>query len=86
MWSDEDTIEERGMIYFGPVAEAARGGQSSPTFDLVVGFAVLAITWISHFRKSEHGKSSIWISIGISAICAVFLFSGLSALIHGAAR
>ena len=46
------------MIYFGPVAEAAHGGQSSPTFDLVVGFVVPAITWISHFRKSEHGRAA----------------------------
>ena len=33
------------MNVFGPVYEAAHGGQSGPSFDPIVGFAVLAMTW-----------------------------------------
>jgi hypothetical protein len=70
------------MIYFGPVDEAARGGHTSPLFDFVVGFSVLAITWVGFFRKEERQKTSIWIAVGISAICAVFIGAGLKELLH----
>jgi hypothetical protein len=70
------------MTIFGPVAEAAQGGHSSPSFDLLVGFAVLGLTWISYFRIDSSKKMTIWIAIGISAICGVFIYSGLAALIR----
>ena len=70
------------MIQFGPVGNAARGGHTSPWFDFTVGFAVLALTWVSFFRKEERQKTSIWIAIGISAICAVFIGAGIKELLH----
>ncbi|MDR3772444.1 MAG: hypothetical protein P4L26_03795 [Terracidiphilus sp.] len=70
------------MTYFGPVAQAANGGQGSPTFDLAVGFAVLALTWVGFFRKKERKKTIVWIAIGISAICGVFIYSGVTELIR----
>ncbi|QHN03180.1 hypothetical protein FTO74_07215 [Granulicella sp. WH15] len=70
------------MIIFGPVAEAAHGGHSDPSFDLLVGFAVLALTWIGYFRRESGKPVSIWIAVAISAICAVFIYSGLAALFH----
>ena len=70
------------MMIYGPVAEAARGGHSDPTFDLLVGFIFLALTWISYFRKTSAKPVSIWMCIGISAICGVFVWSGISALIR----
>jgi hypothetical protein len=70
------------MIAFGPVAEAAKGGQSSPTFDLCVGFAVLIATWVSYGKQRLNSKVSIWIAIGVSAICAVFIYSGLHTLLR----
>lgn len=69
------------MIQLGPVANAAHGGHSSPAFDLIVGFGVLAVTWVGHFKKEEHQETSIWIAIGISAICAVFIWGGIKELI-----
>ena len=68
------------MTFFGPVAEAAHGGHSSPAFDLIVGFGVLALTWVGYFKKEERPKASIWIAISISAICAVFIGSGIREL------
>jgi hypothetical protein len=70
------------MMAFGPVAEAAKGGHSSPIFDLCVGFAVLALTWIGYGRQGPDRKIGIWVSLGISAICAVFICSGLYALVR----
>jgi hypothetical protein len=70
------------MIYFGSVDEAARGGHSSPTFDFVVGFAVLALTWISYAKNEKYKNKSIWNAIGISAICAVFIISGVIELLR----
>jgi hypothetical protein len=53
MVTDADTYL---MIYFGSVSEAAKGGHSSPTFDLVVGFAVLLLTWIP--RASQNCRNA----------------------------
>jgi hypothetical protein len=62
------------MIYFGPDSR-----QSS--FDLLVGFAVLLLTWIPRVRQKA-SKTSIWVATGISAICAAFIFSGLHAILR----
>ena len=70
------------MIVFGPVAEAAKGGESSPTFDLCVGFTVLALTWVGYGKQGQDHKISIWVALGISAICAVFIGSGLYTLLR----
>jgi hypothetical protein len=70
------------MIWFGPVAEAAKGGQNSPTFDMCVGFAVLIATWVSYGKQRLNNKISIWVAIGVSAICGVFIYAGLHALLR----
>jgi hypothetical protein len=67
------------VILFGPVGDAARGRHSSASFDLIVGIAVLAITWIG-YSKRENRKKNIWIAIGITAICSVFLYFGIHEL------
>jgi hypothetical protein len=69
------------MIIFGPVAEAARGGNSNPLFDLSVGFFVLAITWIGYMKKAPNKKITIRIAIAISAICGVFIYFGIVELL-----
>ena len=65
------------MIIFGPVAEAAHGGHGNPFFDLLVGFSVLAITWIGYMKKTPNKQLSIWIAIAITAICGVFIYFGI---------
>ena len=70
------------MIHFGPVANASHGGHSSPSFDLLVGLSVLAVTWVGYFRRNPAKPVSIWIGIGISAICGVFIYSGIAALLR----
>ena len=65
----------------GPVAEAAKGGQSSPTLDLCVGFAFLIATWVSYGKQRLNSKVSIWVAIGASAICGVFIYTGLHTLL-----
>jgi RsiW-degrading membrane proteinase PrsW (M82 family) len=68
------------MMYFGPVGDAVHGGHSSASFDLIVGVVVLVFTWVGYLKKEERQKISIWIAIGISAICGVFIFSGIEEL------
>jgi hypothetical protein len=70
------------MTIFGPVAEAANGGHSSPVFDLFVGFAVLALTWVGYSKRAASGKATLLIALGVSAICAVFIVSGCVALMR----
>jgi hypothetical protein len=65
------------MLAFGPVAEAARGGQTTPSFDLLVGFAVLGMTWFGYRRKKENDPRALWISLAISIICGIFIFDGI---------
>ncbi len=72
----------RQMIAFGPVGDAAKGGHSSPAFDLCVGFAVLALTWVGYGRQTPDRRVSFWAALGVSAICAVFIVSGLYALLR----
>ena len=70
------------MILLGPVAEAAKGGHISPTFDLCVGFALLIATWVSYGKQRLNSRLSIWVAIGVTAICAVFIYSGLHNLLR----
>jgi hypothetical protein len=67
-------------MQFGPVGEAAHGGHSSATFDLSVGLAVLALTWIGFWRKEERTKKNFWAAVGVTAICAVFICVGIREL------
>jgi hypothetical protein len=67
--------------WFGPVGDATRGGGSSAIFDLIVGIGVLTLTWVGYRKKQQREKVSIWIALGITAICAVFIYSGIKALI-----
>jgi hypothetical protein len=70
------------MTLFGPVYEAAHGGHSNGSFDLIVGFFVLAFTWVGFLKRHERKKIDMWIAIAISAICGVFIFSGVKELIR----
>jgi hypothetical protein len=70
------------MIQYGPVGEAAHQGHNSPAFDLIVGFGILALIWLGSFRRKERRRTSIWIAIAISVICAVFIYSGIKGLLH----
>lgn len=70
------------MIIFGPVAEAARGGHGNPFFDLLVGFSVLALTWIGYIKKTQTKKVSISVAIAISAICGIFIYFGITELLR----
>jgi len=70
------------MIAFGPVAEAAHGGRSSPSFDLLVGLVVLVMTWVGYRQKKDKNTSAIWIAISISILCGVFIFDGLRLMLR----
>jgi hypothetical protein len=69
-------------MIFGPVAEAAHGNHSSPVFDFLVGGGVLFFSWFGFWNKEKRNKVNIWILIGISAICLVFITSGVLTLIR----
>jgi len=66
------------MSFLGPVANAAQGGHASPVFYLAVGFAILGATWAGYFRRENWKRMNLWVVIEITAICAVFIFSGFS--------
>jgi hypothetical protein len=70
------------MTYLGPAAEAAHGGHSSPMFDLFVGFIGLVITWAGYSRKTPPRGPVLWVTLGITAICGVFLYAGFAAILH----
>jgi VIT1/CCC1 family predicted Fe2+/Mn2+ transporter len=65
------------MLTFGPVAEAAHGGHSNPAFDLLIGLSVLALTWVGYGKGKSSGRVTIWAALGVSAICGVFIVSGV---------
>ncbi len=66
----------------GPVSAAAHGGDSGPGFDFFVGFGVLLVTWWGFWRKQERTKQMLLISIGITAVCCVFIAFGVRALLN----
>jgi hypothetical protein len=70
------------MTDFGPVAEAAHSGGSSPSFDLIVGLVVLGLTWVGFSKRTKDKKASFWIAVAITAICAVFILSGIWELLR----
>jgi len=67
-------------MHLGPVFNATHGGRSNPWFDLIVGFTVLALTWVGYGKQES--RVSIWIALGITAICAVFIYSGIAGLLR----
>ena len=69
-------------MIFGPVAEAAHGNHNSPVFDFLVGGGVLVLSWFGFWNKETRNKVNIWMLIGISAICLVFIISGVLTLIR----
>ena len=75
------TCHNDRMFVFGPVAEAAKGA-SSPSFDLLVGFVVLGMTWFGYSKKRSKDPRVLWISIGISALCGIFIFDGVRHLLR----
>jgi hypothetical protein len=44
--------------------------------DLCVGFVMFTFTWFGFWRRQERPSLNIWIAVGISAICFVFICSG----------
>jgi hypothetical protein len=70
------------MIFYGPVRIAAPVGYGSAAFDLTIGVAVLALTWIGYFKEKDRLKISIWAAIGVTAICAVLIWSGVLRLLR----
>lgn len=66
------------MSYFGPVSEAARGGHGNPAFELLVGLTVLSITWFGYSRRDAAKPVTIWAALGVSAVCAYFIYSGVA--------
>jgi hypothetical protein len=66
----------------GPVSNASHGAHGIPYFDLLVGLTFLVLTWANYFRDDSRNKMSIWINVGISAICGVFIWSGISGLVR----
>ncbi len=67
---------------FGPVAQAANGSHSNPFFDIPVGLFFLVLTWAEYTKNNQSKQVSIWIAVAISAICGIFIYSGVAELIR----
>jgi hypothetical protein len=70
------------MINFGPVSDAVHGGKANPWFSLAIGVCVLVATWTKYFKHELRENTHIGIVIGISAICGVFIATGIWGLLH----
>ena len=70
------------MSYFGPVANAAHGGHASPSFDLFIGFAMLAAVWWGFWSKRGNRKQTLMVSLGASVISFVFIGFGIAELLR----
>jgi len=70
------------MIIFGPGSEAAHGGQINPWFAISVGGAVLIATWTKYLKGELRQGTHLGILLGISAICTLFIATGLWELLH----
>ena len=70
------------MINLGPVSDAVHGGKASPWFSLAIGICVLVATWTKYFKHELRETIHIGIVIGISAICGVFIATGIWGLLH----
>jgi hypothetical protein len=61
----------------GPVSNAARGGSINPWFSIGVGVFVLVTLWIKYLRTQKETKAPLGILFGITAICLVFIVTGV---------
>ena len=66
----------------GPVSNAANGGKISPWFAIVVGGAVLITAWTKYLKGEVREDAHLGILVGISAICTLFIVTGLWGLLH----
>lgn len=70
------------MMLFGPVSNAAHGGRVDPWFSIAVGGFVLIATWTKHLKAELRQGTRLSTLLGISAICFVFLATGVWELFH----
>jgi hypothetical protein len=70
------------MTIFGPVANAAHGGKINPWFSILIGVFVLIGVWPKYLRRELRKDNHIGVLLGISAICGVFVVTGLWELFH----
>jgi hypothetical protein len=65
------------IILQGPVSHAAHGGSINPWFSIGVGSVVLTTLWVRYFKNRKETKVSLGILLGITAICLVFIVTGV---------
>jgi len=70
------------MMFFGPVSNAARGGKVDPWFAIAVGGAVLVTAWTKYLKRELKQDTHLGILLGISAICSIFIVTGVWELLH----
>jgi uncharacterized membrane protein (DUF485 family) len=66
----------------GPVSNAAHGGSINPWFSIAVGTFVLATLWIRYLTTRKETKVPLGILLGITAICLVFIVTGIWELLR----
>jgi hypothetical protein len=46
----------------------------------LLGCTLLASVWIRHIRSDHRARLELWLTIGVSALCVFFIWSGIAAL------
>jgi hypothetical protein len=70
------------MIILGPAYNANHGGHVNGWYLILVGGAVLLMTWRKYFKGELRRGTHIGILVGISAVCALFIITGVWELLH----
>jgi hypothetical protein len=69
-------------ILQGPVGSAAHGGSINPWFSIGVGVLLLTSLWLRYLKGRRETKVPVGILLGITAICLVFIATGVWILLH----
>jgi hypothetical protein len=75
-------VWSKTMMISGPVSNAAQGGKINPWFGIVIGGTVLVTNWTKYLKGELRQGAHLGILLGISAICILFIGTGLWELLH----
>jgi hypothetical protein len=75
-------MQWRQLMSLGPVFNATHGGQANPWFLILVGGSVLFVTWRKYLKGELRQGTHLGILLGISAICAAFIVTGVWRLLR----
>jgi hypothetical protein len=67
---------------FGPVFDAAHGGNGESWFSILLGAFFMVALWTKYLKREVRSGTHIGIVLFISTICAMFIVTGIWELLH----